>query len=39
MRVLALPAAWRPRKINDALRKSGVPSGAYENAEGKFIRS
>jgi hypothetical protein len=37
-RAVALQAAQPARKINDALRKSCVPSGAYENAKRKFIR-
>jgi hypothetical protein len=35
---LTLSSASRPRKINDASRKSGLFSVAYESAEGKFIR-
>jgi len=36
---LAPPTAGRPGKINDASCKSCVLSVAYENADGKFIRS
>jgi hypothetical protein len=36
---LAMRSVSRPRKINDASRKSGLFSAAYESAEGKFNRS